>query len=234
MGDPKPTYIADYAVGDSIAFMFVEGNATKGVPPVTKHEDRYARIGIQSRDVLIRVQKLVDDAGGALSGKHIILSSGLSNIQIDKKPYADPKNYRKADFDSIEKQLETLQKSGAQITLLGVSNENPVFTDNKYNERLKALADKYGATFVPLPPTHAGDGYLHPAYKPLFAAVKSANAGNNGLSQLKHEDAAHAQQLMKKINPPGAEPSSQPVQAPATTPSNATHAPGKKQLAGQT
>jgi len=202
MSDPKSTYMPDYAVGDSIAHMFMELGIVKAVDPAPaarkdeySREDRYTKIGLQSADVLKRVERLASEVD--LKDKRVVLSSGLSNIIIDKERHREP------DFESIKQQLDILQQSGAKVTLIGVSNENTVLS--QYNAKLEEMAKQHGATFARLPETHAGDLNMHPGYWALVDNVQNANAGDHSIPELNRNDAAQVKDLFRKVNAQGKE-----------------------------
>jgi hypothetical protein len=97
---------------------------------------------------------------GAYQGQPVVLSSGASNAP--------------GDMTNIEAQLDALKNGGASgITLLGVGPGVESKAPGT-NAKLEALAQKYGAQFVPLPAGQmSGDG-VHPTgagYKTLLAAA---------------------------------------------------------------
>jgi hypothetical protein len=189
MPDPKSTYKPDLSIGDSIAKGLQDlGGAGIGGD---------ARVGAMPGEVLRKVKKLAES--GTLKDKNVVLSSGLSN---------DP---QASEFKNIEEQLKVLKSTGAHITLLGVSNENAELAP--FNDRLKALAEKYGATFAPLPSTEFSDKkhHIHPSSKELYKNIVEANTGGHkdapaaSVPQLSTEDALKVQGLIKKINDQGKE-----------------------------
>lgn len=122
IGSSKPATVSgEYFVGDSIAHGFRgkgQGNT---------------REGASSKEVLEKVRAIDENT---LKSKEIVLSTGYSNSPTDT--------------GSIEKQLEYLKSKGAKVKVIGVSNnyKGDETKAKQMNDNLKALSDKYGATFT--------------------------------------------------------------------------------------
>jgi hypothetical protein len=144
-------YKPDISIGDSIAF---------GLQQLKKGIGGDARVGSAPREVLGKIIGL--DKAGMLANKKVVLSSGLSNHPSE------------SELETIEQQLKLLKSAGASITLLGISNEREAYAP--LNKKLKELAGKYDATFVPLTSTHRDSSRVHPEYNELLGAILAANA----------------------------------------------------------
>lgn len=110
--------------GDSIAHGYRTANNMGGA----------TKVGANPRVVLAQLQNALKNNPNAFRGKNIVLSSGYSNGN---------------DLANIEKQLQLLQKAGANVSLLGVSNSFNIGgrAGKTMNTQLGTLAQKYGADF---------------------------------------------------------------------------------------
>ena len=120
-----------YFYGDSIAVGF--GQESPG---------RRA-VGASPSQVLKYLQEDLQKNPNIFSGKNINLSSGISN--------------NRTDFYSIQKQLELLKNSGANVDLIGASNQRYP----EENKKLASLANQFGFNF--LGGFNAGSDMVHPA-----------------------------------------------------------------------
>lgn len=149
----------------------------------------YAKSGISTVEVLNRVNAFIKS--GKAKGATVILSSGASNsspIELEggiKKP-------SNGGLAPVEQQLKALKAAGATVALVGTGSKKSIafpgtsWTGGKkyvvdltgVNERLEAMAEANGATFLgPLedydPGMHSGKGDgIHPygGYGKLLAA----------------------------------------------------------------
>lgn len=109
------------------------------------------------------IQNQIENFGGDLKGKKIVLSTGASNSH---------------DPDAVIKQLDALSRKGVSlkdITILGVGDRGDFAG---YNDRLKAIADYTGAKFQPITP---GGDHVHPRdYHKLWEGIQNNNSGVPG------------------------------------------------------
>lgn len=93
--------------------------------------------GQNPTQVLGQIQSLIK-AGTIQKGTEVVLSSGLSNAMDNKK-----------SIDVVKQQLQTLQKTGANVRLLGVADNfnNNTKLGSLANQALQTYAKAYGATF---------------------------------------------------------------------------------------
>jgi hypothetical protein len=102
-----------------------------------------AGVGIRGNSPA-KVLDQINTGGMDFSGRHIVLSSGISNGP--------------SQIDQVQKQIDALQKArAASITLVGAS---PKFADA--NTKLQAMADAAGIRFVGLDPAEIGPDGVHP------------------------------------------------------------------------
>lgn len=147
-GAEKP----DLTIGDSIARGLAgeEGTGT---------ETDAQMVGRSSKGVL---DYLKSQDASTFKDKTIRLSSGILNSP--------------SDLASVEEQLKLLQKAGAKVQLVGAPTNNPKTAG--LNNKLKALAEKYGAFFLGGYEATAGDK-IHTDYNQLRSqyedTVKKAN-----------------------------------------------------------
>lgn len=115
-------------VGDSIG---VQYNQVHGSDKST------AVNGQNPSQVLGQIQSLIK-AGTINKGTEVVLSSGLSNAMNAKN-----------SLDLVKQQLQTLQKTGANVRLLGVADNfnNNTKLGSLTNKELQTYAQAYGATF---------------------------------------------------------------------------------------
>jgi len=124
----------DMHVGDSVARGLSGGQGEGTDADATK-------VGRSSKGVL---DYLKSQGKEAYKDKTLRLSSGILN---------SPK-----DLKSVEEQLKFLKEAGAKVQLVGVPTNNPTYAP--LNEKLKALAKQYGATW--LGGYEAGSDKIHP------------------------------------------------------------------------
>lgn len=125
---------SDMQVGDSVA-RGLSGKTGNGT------EKDESKVGRSSKGVLDFIKS---KGSGHFSGKTIRLSSGILNSPGDLK--------------SVEDQLKFLKDAGAKVQLVGVPTNNPTYSP--LNEKLKALATKYGAQWMG--GFEAGADKIHP------------------------------------------------------------------------
>lgn len=137
-------------VGDSIAQGYAN---TRGL------DSQYTKVGASPKQILTNVQALVNKGG--LSGKTVILSTGMSN---------DPN-----DRQNILQQAKLLHQSGAKVKILGVANKFKGSEKNGklLNDSLKQLADIHGFEFSG--GFEAGKDNVHPANYAKLPNFTTAN-----------------------------------------------------------
>ncbi len=125
--------------GDSIAHGYRNANHAQGL----------TKVGASPKMVLEQLHVALKRNPNAFKGQTVILSSGLSN--------------NVSDYGNIKKQLELLQGAGANVQLLGVSNQFNLHSQNggDMNRVLSALANQYGVQFKG--GFNAGKDRVHPA-----------------------------------------------------------------------
>lgn len=141
-------------VGDSIARGYKQSNlATNGHNP---------------KKVLNTLQKA--SSNGGLTGKTVVLSTGLSN--------------NVTDWANVDKQLKLLSESGANVVVLGIADN---FKDNttlasQVNNKLKQKAEAYGFGFQVLGNYRSGEAEkqykAHPNNIKLSDMVLAGNKNN--------------------------------------------------------
>lgn len=139
--DTSPTMF----YGDSIANGYRQFNKGQG----------FTQDGASPQLILRQLQQEFGKNNNAFKGKNIVLSSGYSNNVNDLK--------------AIEQQMILLKRAGANVQLLGVSNQYNLHGQNGglMNSNLQGLAKKYGANF--LGGFDAGADNVHPpSYKRNF------------------------------------------------------------------
>ena len=143
---------------------------------------------------------------GTLRGQPVVLSSGASN-----NPGA---------IDAVEEQLQAAKDGGAaSVKLLGVGPGVEAQAPGT-NARLQALAQKYGADFVPLPPSMMTAGGVHPTpqgYAALRAITTPSPGGAGGVA---------ARTGGTDTAGPGAGSGTAAAPPPAVAPGQAAPAPG--------
>ena len=110
-------HLVEYYYGDSIAVGY------GGDSPGTR------RVGASPAEVYGQLQSALKDNPNRFRGQTVNLSTGVSN--------------NPSDFKSIERQLNLLKQSGANVNVLGAAQGRY----DKQNERLSSLTSKYGANF---------------------------------------------------------------------------------------
>lgn len=111
-------------IGDSIADGIKQQNKGFG--------NLYTKVGANTGQILNEVKKLKPEQ---IKGRTIVLSSGLMNSTLNDKSFNDIKN-----------QIDYLRKNGANVQLLGVSNQWD--KDGIGNKRLEEIAKQLGISFV--------------------------------------------------------------------------------------
>ena len=157
---------ADMTIGDSIARGLAGNGATNG----TATDDQM--VGRKSTETLELLKGKLDENPDALKGKTIRLSSGILNQN------------NKEGLNAVEEQLKLLQKAGAKVQLVGAPTNNDDFKG--VNDKLKSLAQKYGAFFLGGYEATAGDK-VHTDYAKLneqYSGTISDPASTNAKKQL--------------------------------------------------
>lgn len=146
-GNSKQNTAQTLFYGDSIANGYRQSNKGQGI----------TQDGASPQLILRNLQQALGKNSNTFKGQNIVLSSGYSNNVNDLK--------------TIEQQMHLLKNAGANVQLLGVSNQYNLHGQNggAMNANLQNLAKKYGASF--LGGFDAGRDNVHPSsYQRNFGA----------------------------------------------------------------
>ena len=139
VGQNLPQNAQTLFYGDSIANGYRQSNKGQG----------FTQDGASPQLILRNLQQTLGKNANAFKGQNVVLSSGYSNNVNDLK--------------AIEQQMLLLKNAGANVQLLGVSNQYNLHGQNggAMNTNLQNLSKKYGASF--LGGFDAGQDRVHPS-----------------------------------------------------------------------